>query len=245
MLNRRKLLSSVTFVLHQDEKTSVKIFATGDERRMNELKLKLGNEISSDGVNRENVSALMNYDVIFDLNADEKNAALDQFTFLENKLVIVCAVKKSLSILIGEAKREIKSHVVGMNLLPTFINREQLEVLFPNNESRKSFTDFASKMKTDFLEVEDRVGMVTPRVICMIINEACFSLQAGVASMTDIDKAMRLGTNYPYGPLEWCDRIGVKDAYETLEAIWNDTKDRRYEICPLLREKFLNGETFY
>ena len=63
--------------------------------------------------------------------------------------------------------------------------------------------------------------------------------------MSDIDKGMRLGTNYPYGPLEWCDLIGVKDVYETLDAIWNDTHDERYKICPLLREKYLKKEKFY
>ena len=63
--------------------------------------------------------------------------------------------------------------------------------------------------------------------------------------MTDIDKGMKLGTNYPFGPFEWADRIGVKDVYETLEAIWNETKDRRYEICPLLKTKYLKQETFY
>ncbi|HYV91568.1 MAG TPA: 3-hydroxyacyl-CoA dehydrogenase family protein [Chitinophagales bacterium] len=223
----------------------MKIFATGDERRMDELKLKLGNEISTGAIIKENNSVLKSYDVIFDLNADEKNAALDQYTLLENKLVIVCAVKKSLSMLMGEAKKEVKSHVVGMNLLPTFINRGKLETSFLRREDKPSLEKFSGDVKTDFLEVEDHVGMVTPRVICMIINEACFSLQEGVASITDIDKAMKLGTNYPYGPFEWCDRIGVKDVYETLNAIWNDTHDERYEICSLLKKRYLSGELFY
>lgn len=222
----------------------MKIFATGEERRIDELRLKFGSHVLS-GREEENAAALNNYNVIFDLNADEKFSALDQYASLENTLLVVCAVKKSLSRMIGETKKQLKFHLTGMNLLPTFINRGRSEVSFANEKDRKVFDDFALEMKADYLEVEDRTGMVTPRVICMIINEACYSLQEGVASMTDIDKAMKLGTNYPFGPFEWSDRIGVKEVYETLEAIWNETQDKRYEICPLLKTKYLEQDTFY
>ena len=222
----------------------MKIFATGEERRIEELKLKFGSQVFSNR-GEENVSALNDYDVIIDVNADEKFGALDFYALLENKLVVVCAVKKSLSCMMREAKKQLKFHLTGMNLLPTFINRDKSEVTFPNEKDRKAFDDFALQFKFDYLEVGDHPGMVTPRVICMIINEACYSLTEGVASMTDIDKAMKLGTNYPFGPFEWVDRIGVKEVYETLEAIWKETQDKRYEICPLLKMKYLEQDTFY
>ena len=56
----------------------------------------------------------------------------------------------------------------------------------------------------------------------------------------DIDKAMKLGTNYPHGPFEWCERIGVKHVYEVLEAVYEDTKDERYMISPLLKKEYLS-----
>src|SRR5207344_3040810 len=121
----------------------------------------------------------------------------------------------------------------------TFLDRSQMEVSFLKKEDRALFEIFANEMKFDFLEVKDRVGMITPRVICMIINEACFTLQEGTASMEDIDKGMKLGTNYPFGPFEWCERIGIKDVFETLSALYEDTKDERYKICPLLKTKYL------
>ena len=92
---------------------------------------------------------------------------------------------------------------------------------------------------SDFLVVDDRVGLVTPRVICMIINEAYYTVQEGTASREDIDIAMKLGTNYPFGPFEWCQRIGVRHVYELLEAVYDDTKDERYKICPLLKKEYL------
>ena len=223
----------------------MRIFATGDAERTEELKLKLAIETFPRDF-KMNFDAFSNYDVIFDLNADDNSPFVpNHYAGLENKLVIVCAVKNSLTSMISSAPSALKCDLVGMNTLPTFINRSKLEVSFPNEKSRNAFSAFADEMKLEFLEVEDRVGMVTPRVICMIINEACYSLQEGVATLEDIDKAMKLGTNYPFGPFEWCDRMGVKEVYETLEAIQNDTNDERYRISELLKEKYLKEETFY
>jgi len=89
--------------------------------------------------------------------------------------------------------------------------------------------------------VEDRVGMVTPRVICMIINEAYYTTMEGTATKEDIDLAMKLGTNYPFGPFEWALNIGVENVFELLEALYEDTKDDRYRICPLLKKEYLLG----
>ena len=87
--------------------------------------------------------------------------------------------------------------------------------------------------------VGDRVGMVTPRVICMIINEAFYTLQEGTASREDIDSGMKLGTGYPFGPFEWSERIGIRHVYELLEAMWEDTHEERYKICPLLKKEYM------
>lgn len=73
----------------------------------------------------------------------------------------------------------------------------------------------------------------------MIINEAYYTVQEGTASRLDIDQAMKLGTNYPYGPFEWCQRIGIKHVYELLEAVYEDTHDERYKICSLLKREYL------
>jgi len=90
-----------------------------------------------------------------------------------------------------------------------------------------------SKLVTEFVCVEDRVGLVTPRVICMVINEAYYTLEEGTATRNDIDLAMKLGTNYPYDPFEWAKRIGIKNVIELLEAVYSDTQDDRYKVCSL------------
>ena len=50
---------------------------------------------------------------------------------------------------------------------------------------------------------------------------------------------MKLGTNYPFGPFEWSEKIGLVKVYELLEAIYDDTKEERYKICPKLKNEYL------
>jgi 3-hydroxybutyryl-CoA dehydrogenase len=66
----------------------------------------------------------------------------------------------------------------------------------------------------------------------MIINEAYFALGDEVSSKKEIDIAMKLGTNYPYGPFEWCEQIGLKNIHSLLTILKKN--DSRYEIAPAL-----------
>jgi len=190
-----------------------------------------------------NHDILEKYDVIFDFGVDESPENLGFYENKEDKFVFISTPKIQLAELIYHYG-EVKCKLFGFNGLPTFINREFMEVSVLK-ETDKSALDYITKeLDSEYLLIEDRVGMVTPRVIFMIINEACFTLQEGTASIKDIDLGMKLGTNYPKGPFEWCDEVGVHHVFETLEAIYEDTKDERYKICPLLKTKYLKEETF-
>ncbi|MCB0729267.1 MAG: 3-hydroxyacyl-CoA dehydrogenase, partial [Ignavibacteriae bacterium] len=89
--------------------------------------------------------------------------------------------------------------------------------------------------------VKDRPGMIAMRIITLIINEAYLVLQEGTSNREDIDTAMKLGTNYPHGPIEWSEMIGVDLVYNILLAMMNDFGDDRYRITPLLKEKYLES----
>ena len=69
------------------------------------------------------------------------------------------------------------------------------------------------------LFVKDIPGLVNPRIISMIINEACFTLGAGTSSRAEIDTAMKLGTGYPLGPFEWGEKIGMDRVSALLKAL--------------------------
>ncbi len=128
--------------------------------------------------------------------------------------------------------------------LPTLINRPLLEVSLWSEKNREKLAETCAALGTDYRVVADRVGLVTPRVICQIINEACFTVQEGTATMADVDLGMKLGTNYPHGPFAWANAIGVARVYAVLEALWQDTHDERYKVCPLLKRQALRGEPF-
>jgi len=128
-----------------------------------------------------------------------------------------------------------------MNCLPTFIDRSLGEVTSTNINSRSRLETALAQLNWELRWVESRVGMVTPRVIFMIINEAYYTLQEGTAGKEDINTGMRLGTAYPKGPFEWVEAIGIQNVYESLEAIYFDTKDERYKICPLLKTEYLKS----
>ncbi len=93
--------------------------------------------------------------------------------------------------------------------------------------------------------VEDRVALVSPRVLSMIINEASFALAEGVASAEDIDTAMRLGTNYPRGPLAWSDVIGAGTVVAILDALFEEYHEERYRASTLLRQHARASRPFY
>ena len=69
------------------------------------------------------------------------------------------------------------------------------------------------------IPVADVPGLVAPRTLAQIINEACYLLAEGAATSQDIDLAMQLGTNYPLGPLEWVRKIGTAPIYQLLETL--------------------------
>jgi 3-hydroxybutyryl-CoA dehydrogenase len=66
----------------------------------------------------------------------------------------------------------------------------------------------------------------------MIVNEAYFALEANVSTKHDIDVAMKLGTNYPYGPFEWGKKIGLQEIYNLLTTL--STIDKKFTPCKLL-----------
>jgi 3-hydroxybutyryl-CoA dehydrogenase len=83
--------------------------------------------------------------------------------------------------------------------------------------------------------VTDTPGLIVARIVAMIINEACETALHGVATPGDIDTAMMLGTNYPLGPFEWCDKWSAASTVELLDNLWVEYHDTRYRTSVKLR----------
>jgi 3-hydroxybutyryl-CoA dehydrogenase len=84
--------------------------------------------------------------------------------------------------------------------------------------------------------IQDSVGLVLPRIVCCLVNEAAYALMEGVAQAQDIDAAMQLGTNYPYGPLAWGDLIGLDVVLAVLRGLYDEYGEDHYRPAPLLKQ---------
>lgn len=93
-----------------------------------------------------------------------------------------------------------------------------------------------SKMGKIRVWVDDTPGMVLPRVICMLINEAAFAVQDGVGEAETIDKAMQLGVNYPKGLLAWGAELGFRRVAGVLEHMQKEYGEDRYRPCYLIKK---------
>jgi 3-hydroxybutyryl-CoA dehydrogenase len=180
--------------------------------------------------------------MVWDFSMDEDPASYTNYVSLlgTEDILLANLVKTGLANLFSkEGKPHFK--MASFNGLPGLFNRPLLEISLPSGESGNWLQELMNTLEIDYQLVDDRVGMVTPRVIFMIINEAFYTLQEGTASKKDIDLGMKLGTNYPHGPFEWAEIIGYKTVYETLDALWQDSREERYKICPLLKKEYLSN----
>jgi 3-hydroxybutyryl-CoA dehydrogenase len=96
--------------------------------------------------------------------------------------------------------------------------------------------EFLESIGLETAIVKDSVGLVLPRIVCSLINEAATALADGVAEAQDIDRAMRLGTNYPRGPLEWGDLIGLDVVAAVLRGLEDESGDGCHRPASILQQ---------
>lgn len=137
-------------------------------------------------------------DVLFDLRDEAWD--LERYKKYTGP-VFVAAVVDTLR------QHQAPAQVVRINAWPGMLSRPAIEAA-ASPSIRKAAEEVLSTIGKSVAWVDDLVGLVSPRVIAMIINEAGFAWEEGVSEKASIDVAMKLGTNYPFGPFEWGSMIG-------------------------------------
>ena len=130
---------------------------------------------------------------------------------------------------------QLPMNAVRINAWNSFLNRPVWEVVFASDQWKERTIELLDAMGRKTILVPDEPGLIAARVIAMIINEAFFALGEDISSKTEIDIAMKLGTNYPFGPFDWADLIGLDQIAQLLDACY--LKDERYAIAPALRRE--------
>ena len=114
------------------------------------------------------------------------------------------------------AENNHSKNIIRINAWPGFIEKELWELAGAVSAEAEYILQQLNKR---YIFVPDEPGFISARIIAMIINEAYYALDEKVSSKTDIDIAMKLGTNYPYGPFEWSNIIGVQQVYKLLAKL--------------------------
>jgi 3-hydroxybutyryl-CoA dehydrogenase len=131
-----------------------------------------------------------------------------------------------------------KHNVIGMPIFPHYFERQKtVEYALPlgADHADNKVVDFLTLLGKTGERINDAIAGIFPRTLAMIVNEAAFAVQESVALPEDIDVAMKLGTNYPMGPLAWCDEIGAPAIIAVLDALAKEYGPERYRAASILR----------
>ncbi len=135
--------------------------------------------------------------------------------------------------------RDLPENMIRLNGWNSFLKRNLAELSCSGNTIKPAAEKIIAGIGRTAEWVPDIPGFIAARVVSMIINEAYFALDEKVSTKEEIDIAMKLGTNYPYGPFEWAGIIGLKKVYDLLAKLAET--EPRYRPSPLLEKEALSS----
>ena len=233
------------------------------DRGMSRIKSSLGKFVQKEKIKQEEMNEAL---ARLHTSIDMKNAAKDAdyvieavFVSAEVQLPIfgqleeVCPKETILasntsgipvSLLASATRRPDK--VIGthfMNPVPLMKGVEIVKTLLTSEETLKVSLDFVKSLGKETVVVKDSPGFVTNRIVTLVLNEAAKLLEENLASIEDIDKIEKLSHNWPMGPFELADMVGIDVIVDLLEGIYQQTGWERYKPAPVLKRMVEIGYT--
>lgn len=167
-------------------------------------------------------------DVYVDLTFINDKERIEKYKMREGFPFFVNAVE--------ETTANIGNGMIRINAWPGMLKRELLEVAIAETDQAIVVEEVMKLLGWKYIIVPDIPGMITARVICSIINEAYYTFGDGISSKEEIDIAMKMGTNYPFGPFEWVELIGIDKIFSLLKRM--SVENVRYDVATSLLEEY-------
>lgn len=134
--------------------------------------------------------------------------------------------------------------VIGMHFMNPVPLMPCVEVIVAEGTNDATFTtikDLITKLGKTMVVSKDRAGFIVNRILMPMINEAAYAVQENLASVQDIDTAMKLSCNFPMGPLTLADFIGLDTVVNILNVMQDGLTDPKFKPCPLLVDYVAKG----
>lgn len=195
----------------------------------------------------DDLKAFSKVDIAVEAASENKSLKFDLFRKLDEICrpgAILASNTSSISITEIAAQTKRPDFVAGMhfmNPVPVMKLVEGIRGIQTSNETFSIVRALAERMGKTFVESKDFPGFIVNRILMPMINEAVTTLYEGIASVEDIDAAMKLGTNQPMGPLTLADFIGLDTCLAIMQVLHDGLGDSKYRASPLLKQYVAAG----
>ncbi len=195
------------------------------------------------------LQALANADIVIEAVVENAEVKKQVFTKIAEmhagKRTILATNTSSISITeIATAVGDAADRFIGMHFfypVPVMKLVEVIRGLSTSDETTQRTIALAQQMGKTAVPANDRAGFVSNRVLMPMINEAFYAWMEGVAEPEHLDEIMKLGCNFPMGPLRLADFIGLDTCAHIMDVLAEGLNSERYRPCPLLRQLVVAG----
>lgn len=179
-------------------------------------------------------------------NLDEKNKTYSRLDEICSPETIFASNTSSLSItqMMGAVSRERQRRFIGMhffNPVPVMKLVEIVRTILTEPEVSRTAVDFGREIGKVPVQTSDRTGFIVNRLLVPYMLDSIRALEEGVASIVDIDNAMKLGCGYPMGPLTLGDFVGLDTTFYIANIMFDEFKEKRFAPPPLLKRMVMAG----